>query len=115
MEPVAWTEVELASLADESMVSVIELAKHQQDVYRVLPVAVIHTSDRPMISRWTFTDDERKRISEGADLYLKQLTFGRRYQPILPSLDLVDVAPCPMSDANVDVDANTPHAAKVDA
>lgn len=33
-------------------------------------------------SRWQLTDDERKQIADGADIYFSQLTFGRGMSPV---------------------------------
>ena len=35
-----------------------------------------------VISRWTFTDEQRKAIAEGADVLLELSTFNRPLQPI---------------------------------
>jgi hypothetical protein len=37
-----------------------------------------------VIMRWEFTDDERKAIANGADLYLEVLTFHQPLQPLRP-------------------------------
>lgn len=34
-----------------------------------------------VMSRWMLTDEERKAIANGADIYLTQLTFGHEFQP----------------------------------
>lgn len=35
-----------------------------------------------VISRWTLTDEQRKAVADGADLFLELLTFGDPLQPI---------------------------------
>jgi len=35
-----------------------------------------------LVSRWTFTPEERARIASGADLYVSLLFFGRAISPI---------------------------------
>jgi len=39
--------------------------------------------DRRVMSRWTLTPEQRKKIAEGADIYLTLLTYGEPLQPIL--------------------------------
>lgn len=36
-----------------------------------------------VISRWTLTDEQRKAVAEGADIYLQLYTFGEPLQPIM--------------------------------
>lgn len=36
----------------------------------------------PVISRWSFTENQRKLIAEGADIFLELSTFGNPLQPI---------------------------------
>lgn len=47
----------------------IVLAKDQPE-YLPLPIVYLDTPSRPMISRWRFSDEERKSIAAGADLVL---------------------------------------------
>lgn len=44
-----------------------------------------------LVTRWQFTDEERRRIADGADLFLTVLTFGQRFQPVMLALDPPDV------------------------
>jgi hypothetical protein len=37
---------------------------------------------RTLLSRWTFTDEERARIAAGEDVFLGVITFGRPMQPV---------------------------------
>lgn len=39
--------------------------------------------DSPVISRWSPTDEQRKMIAEGKDIFLELLTFHQPLQPIL--------------------------------
>lgn len=55
-------------------------ADHQEE-YVTLPV--LRTS-MGVMSRWRLTDEERKHIAEGGDLYIIQLNGGGCLQPILP-------------------------------
>jgi hypothetical protein len=46
--------------------------------------------ERRVISRWTLTDEQRKSVANGADIFLSVLTFGRPLQPILMAIDKID-------------------------
>lgn len=37
-----------------------------------------------ILTRWTFTPEEREAIAAGADLYLQVLTFRQSLMPLLP-------------------------------
>jgi len=57
-------------------------AKDQPE-YIPLRTLVSAGPDRKVISRWTLTNEQRKAVAEGADIFLQLLTFGRPLQPIL--------------------------------
>jgi|HubBroStandDraft_5_1064220.scaffolds.fasta_scaffold1526715_1 hypothetical protein len=57
------------------------IATDSTNVYDPLPVLEV---DGAVMSRWTFTDEERKYIAEGGDLFICQLHFGHAIQPIMP-------------------------------
>lgn len=68
---------------------VVDGLEHQETVYAKdqpeyisLRTLVSSGTERRVISRWTLTDEQRKAIAEGADLYLMLLTFGGPLQPI---------------------------------
>jgi hypothetical protein len=52
-----------------------------QSGYR--PLTVLRT-EKCVMSRWRLTDEERKHIADGGDLFICQLNFGGLLQPILP-------------------------------
>lgn len=56
-------------------------AKHQPEY---LPLRSLVSSDNmgAVISRWTFTPEQRKSIAEGADIFLEVNTFHQPLQPI---------------------------------
>lgn len=56
-------------------------AKDQPE-YLPLRTLAANTSERQVMSRWSFTDEQRKAISEGADIYLTLMTFCGPLQPI---------------------------------
>lgn len=62
------------------------IAKDQPE-YRALPS--IRTPDGQVITRWSFTDEERRAILRGEDLYITLMTFGP-INPLLPTVGLID-------------------------
>lgn len=57
------------------------LGKGQKE-YIELPAVYLDQRDRPMITRWRLTDEERAVIAEGGDIVLTQLTWCQRFQPV---------------------------------
>lgn len=53
------------------------------DSDKINPLSVLKVEDGVM-SRWHLTDEERKHIAEGGDLFICQLNFGKALQPIMP-------------------------------
>ena len=53
-----------------------------QPQYQPLRTLVNFDSERRVTSRWTLTDEQRKAVYEGADIFLELLTFGQPLQPI---------------------------------
>jgi hypothetical protein len=43
--------------------------------------------DCRVMSRWTLTDEQRRAVTEGADIYLTLLTYGNPLQPILLAVE----------------------------
>jgi hypothetical protein len=61
----------------------VVFAKNQPQ-YKPLRCSVDDSrGDRRVTSRWTLTDEQRKAIANGADIYLTLLTHGNPLQPIL--------------------------------
>lgn len=89
MEPITFEAEDVALLPPHEL---IIYAKDQAE-YKALPVARIEGVEGRVISRWSLTDEERKKIAEGADLYIEQLTFGDPLQPILPTIGLREMCP----------------------
>jgi len=54
-----------------------------QPQYVPLRTLVGNDRDRRVLSRWSPTAEQRKMITDGADVYLQLLTFGDPLQPIL--------------------------------
>ncbi len=54
-----------------------------QPQYFPIPTLVMDGEDKTFISRWEFTEEERKKISSGASLFFYQSTFGLPFQPVL--------------------------------
>lgn len=53
-----------------------------QPQYIPLRTLVSSGPERRVLSRWTFTPEQRKAIADGADIFLQLLTFGDPLQPI---------------------------------
>lgn len=53
----------------------------QQEGVEILPALRGEAPVYPVYSRWKLTEDERRQIAEGADVYIFQWTFGHQYQP----------------------------------
>lgn len=43
---------------------------------------ILRAVDGRVITRWTFTEEERRAIAEGADLYLTTMTFNQPFQAV---------------------------------
>lgn len=59
----------------------IVFAKDQPE-YLPLPVLRLHGPEKPMMSRWSLDEEERKRIAEGADILMTQYIFEDLYHPV---------------------------------
>jgi hypothetical protein len=59
----------------------VVFAKDQPE-YIPLRVLVMKRPGNPVLSRWTLTDEQRKTVAEGADVFLELMTFGQPLQPI---------------------------------
>jgi hypothetical protein len=57
------------------------LGKGQKE-YIELPSVYLDQRDRPMVTRWRLTEEERAVIAEGGDIVLTQLTWWQRFQPV---------------------------------
>jgi len=62
------------------------IAEHQPE-YRDLPS--IRTPNGYVITRWSFTDDERKAIAAGEDVYITLLSHGA-INPLFATVGVVD-------------------------
>ena len=60
----------------------------EQDEYMPITVAVHPHTDgsRSLLTRWTMTDDERRRVAAGEDIYVAQMNFGGPMTPLLVSV-----------------------------
>ena len=86
MEPVNISDEDIATLPPHVEVRWAE----GQPQYQVLPSVRLTGPRGRVISRWSFTPEERAAIAAGADLFLEQLTFNTHLQPILPTVGLRD-------------------------
>ncbi len=57
---------------------------YAKDQPQYIPLRTLVSSgpEKRVISRWTLTDEQRKAVAEGADIFLMLLTFGNPLQPI---------------------------------
>lgn len=57
---------------------------YAKDQPEYIPLRTLRSNatEARVMSRWTFTDEQRKAIADGADIYLTLLTFGSPLQPI---------------------------------
>lgn len=64
-----------------------EIIAKDQPQYIPLPAELVAgPKGAVVLTRWTFTSEERARIAAGMDLYLSVLTFDNPLQPLLPSV-----------------------------
>ena len=59
-----------------------------QPRYNALPS--LHTPAGRVITRWELTDEERRRILQGEDVYLCVLTFNNPLQPVSLTVGVAD-------------------------
>jgi hypothetical protein len=60
----------------------INFGLHQPQ-YRVLRVLEGSGPEHKVVSRWALTAAQRKIITDGGDIYLEMLTFGKALMPVL--------------------------------
>ena len=87
MEPRDLSQYDIERLPDHDLVMIMK----NHPTYRSLSVARLTGRNGLVISRWTFTDLERRAIAEGEDVYLEVCTFGLPLQPMLPSVGLREI------------------------
>lgn len=65
-----------------------------QPEYQPLPALPIQFGNGAsgVVTRWCFSDEERKRIADGGDLFVTVLTFGQKLQPLLLGVDPPEIA-----------------------
>lgn len=77
-----------------------------EDQLEYLPITVAVYGDnaelgpRQLLTRWTFTDEERARIADGEDVYFALMTFGNPMQPVCATVGGEDWAPVEDSARN---------------
>jgi hypothetical protein len=64
----------------------VVIAEHQEE-YRDLPS--VRTPDGQVITRWALSDDERRRVLQGEDVYLTILSHGA-INPVFVTIGPVD-------------------------
>lgn len=85
------------------------IAKDQQHLYIPLPALVLSRGEQgpEVVSRWELTDDDRKRIAEGASVYVHVMTFGRSMLPIVLTTK-TNLMPETWRDRVIDVSRQVP-------
>jgi hypothetical protein len=56
---------------------------YAKDQPEYLPLPALRT-EHAMLTRWRLTDDERRHIAEGGDLFIAVMHFGHKLQPLMP-------------------------------
>jgi hypothetical protein len=59
---------------------------YAKDQPEYIPLPVLRTNGA-LLTRWRLTDEERKHIAEGGDLFVCVLHFGGALQPLKPIAD----------------------------
>lgn len=57
---------------------------YAKDQPQYIPLRTLRSpnADAAVLSRWTFTAEQRKAVADGADIFLELMTFGLPLQPI---------------------------------
>lgn len=66
-------------LANEFKDQEVVYAKDQPEY---IPLPVLRNRNGVLLSRWVLTDEERKEIARGADIFLSNWTFNQPLQPV---------------------------------
>jgi len=53
-----------------------------QPEYMRLPAVRVESAEQQILTRWELSDEDRKKIADGADIYLWVSTFGMPLQPV---------------------------------
>lgn len=73
----------MRSIAPRTGAEEVTVAAEQEE-YLELTAAIYEVEGVPtLLTRWTFTDQERQRIAAGEDVYLALMTFGQPMQPVM--------------------------------
>lgn len=70
----------------------IEITKEQEE-YSTLVARTPDDLEGTIVTRWQFSDEERRAMAAGADVYLRVLTFGRPLQPLQMSVCGMEYTP----------------------
>ena len=78
--------MEYMTPADRPVIAGLEefetIFARNQGEYNALRALCSNDRRRKVLSRWTFTPEQRTAIACGADVFLEQVTFGDRLQPV---------------------------------
>jgi hypothetical protein len=63
-----------------------------QNEYQALPALVIEDKEGTVITAWQLTEEELHEVVKNKVIYLQQLTFSQRLQPVYLTASLADLA-----------------------
>jgi len=64
---------------------------YAKDQPEYTPLPALRT-ERSLVTRWKLSDEERRKIAEGSDLFIAVMHFGGPLQPLLPLIGSPDEA-----------------------
>lgn len=64
-----------------------EKVVYAKDQPEYIPLPALRSVDGRVVSRWILTEDERRLVAAGADIYLSVHTFNGPLQPVLLTVD----------------------------
>ena len=66
------------------------IGKNQPE-YNPIPAIDLKDDRRTVITCWELSDEEIEELVKNKRIYMSHLTFGYKFQPILPSTKLEDI------------------------
>ena len=70
--------------ADKPVIDGLESMEivYAKDQPEYLPLRTLRAPDGRVFSRWSMTDEQRRAVAEGADIFVQVLTFNEPLQPL---------------------------------
>lgn len=72
----------MRSIAPRTGAPEVSVARDQAEYLELTAALYAVNGADTLLTRWTFTEEERKRIAAGEDIYLSLMTFGHPMQPV---------------------------------